>query len=250
MRTYLKSFFFLFLLTVPESCSLYKISDEIQLIWPSDGVCFPGLDLPENWDITWLSSDGGVIRQRVSGENYPRITVPREIPLIVSASPVMDESDEPFQIRPAGCVVSADTPRSPEITLSWEQGFNASFFLKLAESGVNPDVVNIRRFTETVLDRCNGRPWTLDLRKLNSEMLEGRLWVYSFRLLPFPEVSLPLPAGHWYGEYPPDTVMESLSGCWSGELPVGLFHLIREEDRMVLSISVNERGEVFIYSEN
>jgi len=163
---------------------------------------------------------------------------------------VVEKPDEPFQIRPAGCAVSADTPRSPEIILSWEQGFTASFFLKLAESGVNPDAVNIRKFVETVHLRCNGRPWALDLRKLSSELLDGGLWVYSFRLLPFPEVSFALPAGHWHGEYPPEPVMEAPSGYWSGELPVGLHHFIREADRRVITVSVDERGELIISSVN
>jgi len=249
LLTLFKVSMLMFILTVSEACSLYRSCDEIQLIWPSYGFLLSGLDMPEYWDITWLASDGSVNRQRVSGEAYPRITVPREIPLIVSASPVMDESN-PFQFRPAGCAVSADTPRSPEITLSWEQGFSASFFLKLAESGVNPDAVNIRKFTDTVHNRCDGRPWTLDLRKINSELLEGRVWVYSFRLLPFSEVSFPLPAGYWYGEYPPDPGIVSFSGYWSGKLPAGLHHFIRKTDRRVLSVWVDERGEVITYSDN
>ncbi|GEM_PF-714287 len=225
------------------SCSFISTSDEVQLIYPL------GLE-PEFWDISWLSFDGTVLRNRVSRRSMAVICIPRELPVVVSAAPVMAESLFPYRIKPAGCVVSADEPGAPRINLSWEQGFEASFLLNLAESGIPPDAVNIRRFVETVESRSNGNPWNLDIKRLSTDLLNGELWVYSFRPIQSVDVSIPLPGGLWYSEYPPEKEMESESGFWSGEITIGVHNFIRKADGMVVSVSVDESAEVVVFSGN
>lgn len=225
------------------SCSFISTSDEVQLIYPV------GLE-PEFWDISWLSFDGTVFRKRVSRGSVAVISIPRELPVIVSAVPVMAEFLFPYQIKPAGCVVSADVPGSSRLYLSWEQGFEADFLLNLAGSGIPPEAVNIRRFTELVESRSNGNPWNLDIKRLSTDLLNGELWVYSFKLIQTVDVSIPLPVGSWSSEYPPEKTMETESGLWIGEMTVGVHNFIRKIDGKVISVSVDERGGVVVLSGN
>jgi len=248
LLTSLQAVIFFFLTSGLVSCSLMRAFDEISLTWPRGN-----LEIFENgetdlWNLTWLSSDGGVRGKQVPGGIPSSICIPREIPIVITATPVMREPYTPFQIKPAGCVLSADIPRNGKITLSWEQGFCAEYLLRLAESGINPGIVNIRRIVETVDTRSKGNPWTLDVSRLSFDLLEGKLWVYSFRQLPFFDVSLQLPQGHWYSEYPPTPVLVSESGVWNGVLTPGLHNFLRMADGMVVSVEVDERADVIIYS--
>lgn len=223
------------------SCSFIRTSDEVQLILPGDFES-------EFWDITWLSYDGSVLCKRVSRGSTTVICIPRELPVVVSAAPVMPESLFPFQIKPAGCVVSAGEPSCSIIELSWKQGFEASFLLNLAASGIPPDAVNIRRFVETVESRSNGNPWNLDLNRLSYDLLSGDIWVYSFKQLQTFEVTIPLPVGIWYPEYPLEKELKSDSGFWNGEITIGVHNFVRKTDGMVVSVSVDERGQVVVFS--
>ncbi len=225
------------------SCSFIRTGDDVPLTLP---LCIES----DYWDISWLSSDGSLLRKRVSRGSNVVISIPREMPVVVSAAPVMPESLYPFRIKPAGYVVSAEEPGCSRIDLSWEQGFEASFLLNLAASGIPPDSVNIRRFVETVESRSNGNPWNLDLNRLSSDLLSGELWVYSFRPRQSVEVSIPLSPGIWHPEYPPEKEMKSESGFWNGEITIGIHHFVRRADGMVVSVSVDDRGQVVVFSGN
>ncbi len=231
------------------SCGFYRVSDDVLLTWPPGELpLFEGGE-PAFWNLTWLSSDGAVSRQRVAGGTQPVVQLPREVPVIITAAPVIPDFLLPYRIRPAGCVMSVDCPRLSEMSLNWEQGFAADYLLDLAGLGIRPDAVNIRRFLEAVEERSKGNPWALDLKRLSSELLEGDLWIYSFRLLSMMDISIPLPGGSWYNEYPPDPVFVSEFGNWRGELSVGLHHFIRPSDGMVSTVSIDERGDVIVLLE-
>ena len=246
--TSLKPVLFLTLLFGLGSCGFFGISDTVPLIWPAGGLPALGGSVPESWNISWLAIDGTVSRRRVVGNEQPMISFARESPVIVTASPVTPGFPEPFTFRAAGCVRAPDLPRPLELCLNWEEGFAASYLLSLAESGIRPESVNIRRFLEASDSRSGGNPWILDLRRLSSELLGGNLWIYSFRPLPEAEVMIPLPPGNWYSEYPPEPVIISAAGGWSGTLSTGLHHFIRPLDGLAASVSVDDRGDVIILS--
>lgn len=246
--TSLKSVLFLVFFSGLGSCGFFGISDNVPLIWPSGGLPAFGGSEPDAWDLSWLSVDGTVFRRRVVGDERPVISFARELPVIITASPVTPEFPEPFTFKAAGCVRAPDLPRPLELCLKWEEGFAASYLLSLAESGIRPDSVNIRRFLDAVESRSGGNPWNLDLRRLSSELLGGELWIYSFRPLPVLDVTIPLPPGNWYSEYPPEPIIISEVGGWSGGLSTGLHHFIRPFDGLAASVSVDERGDVIVLS--
>lgn len=143
--------------------------------------------------------------------------------------------------------MAADIPRPNELLMTWEHGFAADFLLKLAESGISPGYINIRRFLEAIELRLGSRPWNQDLVKLSSDLLGGDLWTYSFRISELLDVILPLQPGFWYSEYPPDLPLYSENGSWSGEMAAGLYNFVRLSDGSVVSVSVNERGDVTVF---
>ena len=237
---FLSGGFFLFLVPGLTSCSFYRTYDEFSLVWPESGVDY--------WNLTWLSSEGIVFHRRVEGSFSPVISIARGIPLLITAVPQMKDAPALFQIKPAGFVSASCQPRSSILELSWEEGFSADFLLKLVQSGISPEIVNIEKFADSVISRSNGNPWNLDIRKLSSEFLESEIRVYSFRLLPIFPVSIPLPTGRWLSEYPPEGDIISESDLWEGELCIGLHGFMRPDDGMVIIVSVDERGDVILYS--
>ena len=232
----------LFLVPGLTSCSFYRTYDELSLVWPDPGVDY--------WNLSWLSSEGTVSRRKVEGSLSPVISISREIPVLITAVPRRNEDSDLFRIKPAGIVSASCHPRSSILELSWEEGFCADFLLKLAESDISPEVVNIEKFRDSVISRSNGNPWNLDFRKLSSELLESEIWVYSFRQLPVFPVSIPLPAGRWLSEYPPEGEFISESDLWEGELCIGIHGFMRPADGMVIIVSVDERGDVILFSGN
>ena len=246
MRIIIKALFILTIISIVESCSFFSLNDRISILWPSSEMM--GAMEPDFWDVSWLSDGGTVAHKQVPGGGLPVLCIPRESPIIITAVPVVSGITAPFQFRPAAYVAAADTPRPTEAVLTWEEGFAAAFLLNLAGSGIPPERVNINRFVETVNARSHGNPWLIDYRRLSSDFLKGDLWVYSFRLLPSVTVSLTMPIGSWYSEYPLEPVMVSDAGHWFGELTIGLHHFIRLSDGTVSSVSVDERGDVIIYS--
>jgi hypothetical protein len=236
-------------LLILNGCSFYRISDSVPLSWPGDGLAVFGGGGLVSWDLSWLDADGSVSRRRVDAGERPFITLPRERPAIVCALPVTPSLPEIYQTRPAGCIVHAAVPRPSELSLTWDQGFSAVFLLSLAEAGVPPDSINLRRFQEVLEIRSEGNPWNIDLRRLSGDLLGGELWTYSFRLLPSVDVLIPLPPGAWYSEYPPSPVLISESGIWAGKLTVGMHNFIRPLDFCTLSVSVDERGHIAVLSD-
>ena len=236
-------------LLILNGCSFYRMSDNVPLSWPCDGLAVLGGGDLVSWELSWLEADGSVSRRRVDGGERPFIALPRERPAIVSASPVTPFLPEIYQTRPAGCVVHTAVPRPSELSLTWDQGFSAVFLLSLAEAGVPPDSINLRRFQEALEIRSEGNPWNIDLRRLSGDLLGGELWTYSFRLLPSVDVLIPFPPGTWYSEYPPNPVLISENGSWAGKLTVGMHNFIRPLDLRALSVSVDERGNIAVLSD-
>lgn len=229
---------------VLNGCGFYKVCDLVPLYLPAGGLGELQGSPPLFWNISWLDSDGLVGTRQVGEGDYFFVQIPREKPVIVTASPITPHIPGPFQLKSAGFVSAADNPRPLEILMTWERGFAADFLLNLAESGFAPEQINIRKFLEATELRLGDSPWCLDLARLSTELLKGDLWTYSFRNSEFFDVILPLQPGLWYSEYPPDKPIYSENGVWSGELAVGLHNFVRPSDGAIISVSINERGEL------
>jgi hypothetical protein len=229
------------------SCGFFRVADPLTISWTELDLTHLSAAGPDSWTLSWLNSDGLVTLCRIPGNELPTISVPRESPVVIAASPVFSQFPAPYSVKPAGIVVAGDDPRSSTLQLSWKQGFSAVFLLRMAESGVSPGLINIRRFLDAVDERSESDPWSLDTGKLASEILSGDLWTYSFRVLDFQEVAVPLPPGIWYSEYPPDSPVIPENGIWDGHLTPGLHHFLRSPDCSVVSVSVDERGDVITF---
>jgi hypothetical protein len=248
MVKYQKSFIAVTFLLGFTACSIFRTDDEISLILPSCRFDESEVSGPDCWEISWLAEDGTVSHRRIESGRPPEILISRMNPVVITASPVLSGVPFPFQIRPAGYAVSGSDYGSAEAVLTWEHGFAADFLLNLADSGLSPELVNIRRFVYETDRRGGGNPWNLDVRRLCSDLRDGKLWVYSFRQLPVVPVSFFLPAGVWHEEYFPGAVIVSESGVWSGELTIGLHHMLCISGSMVISLNVDARGDVTIFS--
>lgn len=239
--------FLAFLAVVSGSCGFYKVCDVVPITLPDGGLEDLQGNLPLFWNISWLKADGTVGRRRVREGASLSLPIPRERPVVVTASPVTPHLPFPFQVRPAGFVSAADNPIPAELLVTWERGFAADFLLKLADSGISPEVINVRKFLEVIEIRLGRRTWDQDMAKLSSELLSGDLWSYSFRISELLDVVLPLQPGYWYSEYPPDQPLYSGNGSWSGELAIGLHNFVCPTDGSVVSVSINERGDVSVF---
>jgi hypothetical protein len=225
-------------------CDFFSSRFETVVRWPAENTWAADFCAaePDFWELSWLEYDGSVSRSRVPGDRPAVLKLAKESPVIISAVPVTPGFGAGFQFRPAGIVRPCDLPVEDEMRLTWEEGFTAGIMLTLAESGVHPSRVNLRRFLDTAAERGGPNPWKLDTRRLFEDLAAGRLWVYSFRLSPQFTVELPLPPGTWYSEYPRDPVLVSDASGWQGELPEGQSRFIRDSGDLVLTVGVDERG--------
>jgi hypothetical protein len=248
MVKYQKSFSAVTFLLGLTACSLFRTDDEFSLILPPCRFDESEVSGPDYWEISWLTEDGSVLHRRVESGGPPEILISRMNPVVITASPVLSGVPFPFQVKPAGYAVPGADYGSAEAVLTWEHGFAADFLLHLADSGLSPELVNIRRFVDETDRRGGGNPWNLDARRLCSDLRDGKLWVYSFRRLPVVPVSFRLPVGVWHEEYFPAPGIVSESGVWSGELSIGLHQMLCTVGNRVISLDVEERGEVTIFS--
>ena len=166
--------------------------------------------------------------------------------MILRAELISGNGECPY--RPAGFLVRQlpSGARQIECELRWEDGFSADYLLALSSRGLSPSLLNVDRFAQAVRERSEGTPWYLDTKRLSGELLAGELWIYSFRLLDFSEIVLPLPAGDWYTDYPPGPVMSAGAGGWTGRLPPGTHRFHRPADAAVRIVTIGEDGRFAI----
>ncbi len=192
---------------------------------------------------------GTAIIRTGSSTSFPDIalTVPREQPIIAAAYPVTGGN---FALKPAGCVISAleRAGNNSAFSLSWTDGFAAEFLLKLASGGVSPSIVNIERLRREAVLKSNGNPWNLNQLKLSENVCSGKLSTRSFRLNPAHKVTLNLPSGNWYSDFPPAPDLISSPGTekWSGFLTEGLHSFYCPGSRQTAFISVDKTGNTVI----
>ncbi len=242
-RGLLGAFAVLILTSGAVSCGFFAVTDQVLVSFPPGNVCAGSAGSLERWNVCWTGEGGDVYSRTVEKGRALQMRVPRECPLILAAYPVL-QVNTAFCLKPAGCVLSAlERPAAGlRISLNWVDGFAAEFLLGLAEQGADPASLNIARFRREASFRSLGNPWTLDAVKLAEDVCGGRLRVYSFKLLPVHNVALPLPAGKWYSDFPPEPYMESGPSGWNGPLTEGLHRFYRPADNTAALASVNAEG--------
>lgn len=219
-------------------CRLFSLSYPAEVILPDPAAAgYPEENLT-GWEIRWLAGDGDVRHQTFGNVSEVLILLPREHPAVLAAYPRTDT--EPFSLFPAGHAGRAG-PGTP-LTLSWTDGFSADYLLELARSGVDPGMINIGRFRDTVRRRCGGNPWFLDTRRLTDELLQGDLWTYSFRSLERHEVILDFDPGRWQQSYLPAGFFESDGSARTMHLPAGTHSFLRLPEPRVLTVTVDAEG--------
>ena len=219
-------------------CRLFTTSCPAQVILPDPTTAgFPD-DQTAGWEIRWLSGDGD-IRNLICGRESPVvIDLPRERPLVISARLLTETGSIDF--FPAGYVGREHSGH--QVELSWLDGFTADYLLDLARSGIDPAMINVERFRDTVRRRCDGNPWYLDTRRLTEELLAGELWTYSFRPLDRHDIQLEFDPGCWYHCYIPDGSFESDGDSREINLPAGTHSFLRFSDESVLVVTVDSDG--------
>jgi hypothetical protein len=231
-------------------CGLFSDHSCITVVLPDDCPRIEDFSDPESWTVSWLD-EGGVRRSLVATGRDLTIPIPKERPCIITARPEIAGSSGAWNPKPAGVVLAAcDVPEN-SVRASWEDGFAAWYLLRIAEAGIDPASVNVRRFVESAKQRGGERPWDMDLRRLGEHLEEGSLWVYSFRLSEAVSTTLLLPEGTWYPEYVPSEPLIAVGdGGWTGELGIGLHSFLRARDGFVAAVDIDERGEAAILFES
>ena len=222
-------------------CELLSPRRPVAVVIPDGDFARLGLPEPERWEVSWLS-EGGVCGRTVAAGGRFALSLPKERPTLVIARPETGGVTDLWKAKPAGFAAAAGDPPSGEIRLAWEEGFAAWYLLHLAETGIDPEAINIRRFLDTVRSRGGENPWDLDRRALGEDLYDGDLWVYSFRLPDREEVDIPLPEGTWFSEYLPSAPLVAGPEGWTGNLGVGIHAYLRGEDGAAAVVDVDEGG--------
>ena len=230
-------------IALASGCGILSPDRTLAVLFPGADAVEAGFPEPDAWEISWLSEEG-VSRRRVDGADRIALRIPKERPLVVAARPVTDGISPLWSVRPAGAVYAAYEPPPDEVPLTWEEGFSAWYLLRAAEAGIDPEAVNLVRFTEAVRTRGEDRPWDLDLETLGEALAGGTLRIYSFRLSPLVAAEIPLPEGVWYSEYALDAPLAAGSEGWAGDLGAGIRDFLRVTDGMAATVSLDEDGSV------
>jgi len=240
----------LFVLTV-FSCSFTGYYNRIIFDMPegSGSPVFSGNALPDYWEVRWYGGECVICSGRAGikdGDGSICVDVPKEQSVIACAAPVFSEYPYPFRVRPAGIVIPAGTSPPPGTSFSWKDGFAAEFLLSLAEKGIKPDTINVRRFLETIEIKSPENPWELDPLRLYRDITEKELWIYSFREKPVFSVLLPLTDGRWQESSLLSDVLEARNGNCEAELSAGMHYLLSEDCCSCASVYIDPGGDAAV----
>lgn len=224
------------------SCSLVRTVDTRELSLPVDGSPLNPEDGESVWFIRWLDGNGDVKYRYLTNPSAVLLEIHRESPVIVSACPVSDNTI--FTPLPAGYLSGMPVETGLSMTLTWADGYAADYLLNLAAAGIDPREVNVDRLREAVRSRGGDNPWFLDTRRLSTDLIEGNLWIYSFRQKDRVAVFLPLQPGEWYSRYAPAEVMVAGNEGWSGFLPEGTHCFYNPVENLTVTATVDEEGRV------
>lgn len=234
----------IFLISILLGSCRFLAEDSIQLklpVYPQNLPPFPENSL---WTLEYLSGCGPVESMEIPycGEGALSLLVPKETFLICTLHPPF--LSDFYNLHPAGGLF--EPGENPSVDITWAGGGGSAFLIDAAEGGLVLSTINLRRLSDTILEKGDPDPWFLDWDLLGRQLVQRDMRSWYVRKKICFDLDLLFPEGRWL----PDSVwLDPLvindSEIHELELCEGIHSYLDLNSGNIFIITVDKKGEAF-----
>lgn len=234
----------LFLLTVLLGSCRFLTVDSIQLDLPACPQNLPSFPEDSRWTLEYLSGTGQseAIEISYTGECSLSLDIPKEAFLVCLLHP--PEISDYHTFHPAGGLF--EPGENPSLDITWPGGAGAAFLIDAAEGGLQLSTINLRRLSDTILEKGDPDPWLLDWDLLGCQLAQREMRSWYVRKKYFYDLNILFPVGRWLsGSAWLDPFDLDVSVTLELGLCEGIHSFLNIDSGEIFIIIVDDKGEFF-----